>query len=222
MSTAAENQYPSVLLKGLVASIDYSDYNYENITLDGEYKQGGFTGKVTLDDTNGSVILNGTINTASRVPTFNFQASIDKFRPHALHLTPDYEDTEISVKVKADFTGGSIDEMNGEINIDSLSFAAPETQYFLDNLKISAIKRKPETADYQSNFLQGSIEGDYSYRTLPASVLNIMRRYIPALILPDKTHRDGEQFPFRHAHLQYGTALHRLSDSGKSIYPFHH
>lgn len=132
--------------------------------------------------------MNGTINTASRVPTFNFQASIDKFRPHALHLTPDYEDTEISVKVKADFTGGSIDEMNGEINIDSLSFAAPETQYFLDNLKISAIRESEnqKRLTIQSNFLQGSIEGDYSYRTLPASVLNIMRRYIPALILPDK------------------------------------
>lgn len=187
-SSHYENQYPSVLLKGLVASIDYSDYNYENITLDGEYKQGGFTGKVALDDTNGSVILNGTINTASRVPTFNFQASIDKFRPHALHLTPDYEDTEISVKVKADFTGGSIDEMNGEINVDSLLFAAPETQYFLDNLKISAIRESEDQKrlTIQSNFLQGSIEGDYSYRTLPASVLNIMRRYIPALILPDK------------------------------------
>ena len=187
-SSHYENQYPSVLLKGLVASIDYSDYNYENITLDGEYKQGGFTGKIALDDTNGSVILNGTINTASRVPTFNFQASIDKFRPHALHLTPNYEDTEISVKVKADFTGGSIDEMNGEINIDSLSFAAPETQYFLDNLKISAIRESEnqKRLTIQSNFLQGSIEGDYSYRTLPASVLNIMRRYIPALILPDK------------------------------------
>ena len=51
--------------------------------------------------------------------------------PYILHH---YEDTEISVKVKADFTGGSIDEMNGEINVDSLLFAAPETQYFLDNL----------------------------------------------------------------------------------------
>ena len=39
-SSHYEKQYPSVLLKGLVASIDYSDYNYENITLDGEYKQG--------------------------------------------------------------------------------------------------------------------------------------------------------------------------------------
>ena len=87
MSTAAITKTNTIrTAERAGCSIDYSDYNYENITLDGEYKQGGFTGKVTLDDTNGSVILNGTINTASRVPTFNFQASIDKFRPHALHL----------------------------------------------------------------------------------------------------------------------------------------
>lgn len=187
-SSHYENQYPTVILKGLVASMTYSDYTYENITLDGEYKQGGFTGKVALDDTNGSVMLNGSINTASQVPTFNFLANISKIRPHDLHLAPKYEDAEISVKVKADFTGGSIDEMNGEINIDSLQFTSPDKQYFMKNLKIAATR----TDEHQkrlaitSNFLQGSIEGDYSYRTLPTSVLNIMRRYIPALIQPDK------------------------------------
>lgn len=58
----------------------------------------------------------------------------------------------------------------------------------MDNLKISAIRESEDQKrlTIQSNFLQGRIEGDYSYRTLPASVLNIMRRYIPALILPDK------------------------------------
>ncbi len=40
----------TVELKGLIASIDYSRYRYENITLDGEYKRGGFNGKVALDD----------------------------------------------------------------------------------------------------------------------------------------------------------------------------
>lgn len=177
-----------------MASFDYSDYNYENITLDGEYKQGGFAGKLALDDENGSVILNGTINTASRVPTFNFLANISKIRPHDLHLTPKYEDTEISVKVKADFTGGSIDEMKGEINIDSLRFQAPDKHYFLENLKVTAIRKdeKQKRLTVTSNFLKGSIEGDYSYRTLPASVLNIMRRYIPALILPDKKMKETE------------------------------
>lgn len=183
-----EKQYPSIVMKGLIASIDYSDYNYENITLDGEYKQGGFNGKIALDDENGSVLLNGSINTASRVPTFNFHADIRNVRPHELHLTPKYEDTAVSIQLTADFTGGSIDEMNGEINIDSLQFTAPDRNYFLDNLKITATREDESHKQLKiaSNFLNASIEGDYSYRTLPASVLNIMRRYIPALILPDK------------------------------------
>lgn len=183
-----EQKYPSLILKGLVSSIDYSNYTYENINLDGEYKQGGFNGKVVLNDDNGSLVLNGNINAVSKVPTFNFSASINHFRPHKLGLTSKYEDTDISVRVTADFTGGSIDEMKGEINIDSLQFNSPDKQYFLDNFKIAATHE----SDHQkrlvitSNFLQGKIEGDYSYRTLPSSILNIMRRYIPALIQPEK------------------------------------
>ena len=189
-----DNQYPSIVMKGLIASIDYSDYNYENITLDGKYKQGGFNGKVALDDENGSILLNGNINTVSRIPTFNFHASIRNVRPHELHLTPKYEDTELSVQLTADFTGGSIDEMNGEINIDSLQFTAPDKEYFLDNLKIAASQRDSshKQLTVTSNFLNASIEGDYSYRTLPASVMNIMRKYIPALILPDKKPIESE------------------------------
>lgn len=189
-----ENQYPSITMKGLVASIDYSEYNYENITLDGEYKQGGFNGKVGLDDANGSIQLNGSINTVSRIPTFNFHADIRKMRPHELHLTPKYEGSEVSVQLTADFTGGSIDEMNGEINIDSLQFSAPGKSYFLNNLKIAATRRDESHKQLKvtSNFMNASIEGDYSYRTLPTSVLNIMRRYIPALILPDKKQIESE------------------------------
>lgn len=187
-------RYPSVTMKGLVASIDYSDYTYENITLDGEYKQGGFNGNVSFDDENGAIQLNGSINTAGKIPTFNFRADVDHFRPNTLHLTPKYKDTEISVKIKADFTGSSINDMNGEINIDSLQYTAPDQSFFMDNLRIAATQNdeRQKQLTINSNFLRGTIEGDYSYQTLPTSVLNIMRRYIPALILPDKKPRETE------------------------------
>jgi len=179
-------RYPAITMKGLVASIDYSDYTYEDITLDGEYKQGGFNGNVSLNDENGAIQLNGSINTAGKTPTFNFRAAIDHFRPNTLHLTPKYKDTELAVKIKADFTGSSINDMNGEINVDSLQYIAPEQNFFMDNLRIAATQgdERQKRLTISSNFLRGTIEGDYSYQTLPASVLNIMRRYIPALIQP--------------------------------------
>ena len=181
------DRLPVVELKGLIASVDYSRYRYENITLDGEYKQGGFNGKVALDDPNGPIYLNGDVNVSSRIPTFNFQAIINKLRPHDLNLTSKYPDTEFSLKLRANFTGGSVDEMIGEINVDSLEFMSPEKQYFMNNMNIRASKQNNENQlRLTSEFLTASVEGKFQYHTLPASILNIMRKYVPSLILPPK------------------------------------
>ena len=181
------DRLPVVEVKGLIASVDYSRYRYENITLDGEYKQGGFNGKVALDDPNGSIYLNGDVNVSSRIPTFNFQAIINKLRPHDLNLTSKYPDTEFSLKLRANFTGGSVDEMIGEINVDSLEFMSPEKQYFMNNMNIRASKQNNENQlRLTSEFLTASVEGKFQYHTLPASILNIMRKYVPSLILPPK------------------------------------
>lgn len=180
-------QLPSVELKGLVSSIEYSKYKYENIALDGEYKKGGFNGKVALDDPNGSIYLNGDVNVTSKTPTFNFLAVINKVRPHDLNLTSKYPEAEFSLKVKANFTGGSVGEMIGEINLDSLEFTAPGKEYFMKNMNIRATRQNDENQmKLTSEFLTANVEGKFQYHTLPASMLNIMRSYIPSLLLPSK------------------------------------
>ena len=213
------DRLPVVELKGLIASVDYSRYRYENITLDGEYKQGGFNGKVALDDPNGSIYLNGDVNVSSRIPTFNFQAIINKLRPHDLNLTSKYPDTEFSLKLRANFTGGSVDEMIGEINVDSLEFMSPEKQYFMNNMNIRASKQNNENQlRLTSEFLTASVEGKFQYHTLPASILNIMRKYVPSLILPPKkpieTHNNF-QFDI---HIYNTDILSTIFDSPLTVY----
>ena len=186
------NQYPTVVIKGLVKSIAYSDYIYKDITLDGSYRDGGFNGQIALNDPNASVTLTGSFNTTSPTPTFNFLAEVDRLCPYALHLTPKQENAEISVKIKADFSGGAIDEMDGEINIDSLQFVSTDRHYFMNNFRLEAIRKNDgyKRLDIHSPFLQGTVEGDYSYRTLPISLLNIARQYVPSLLpINDKLER---------------------------------
>lgn len=185
-------QYPQIILKGLISSINYSQYAYQNISLDGEYKHGGFDGKISLNDINGSINLNGTFNTAGQNPTFNFRAEIDHVRPYDLHLTSKYQNADFSARLKANFTGGSLEEMNGEINLDSLYFTQSNQQLFLENFKILAINEKDKqekSLTIQSNFLKGKLLGNYSYKTLPFSFLNIIQKYIPALIPTSKNER---------------------------------
>lgn len=188
VSSHQKQKYPYTIINGLIVYIDYSNYEYQNITLDGEYKDGGFDGKINLNDDNGNFSINGSFNLQSKTPTFNFIADILHVKPYELNLTSEkYKESDFSMKVKADFTGGSIDDMNGSIYIDSLQFLSPEKSFSMDRMSIlSTHTDTKKKLAVDSEFLNAYIEGDYSYRTLPIGITNMIRRYIPNFFPPAK------------------------------------
>ena len=71
---------PAVELKGLIASIDYSRYQDMKISHWTENtNKADLMERFRLDDPNGSIYLNGDVNVASKVPTFNFLAVVNKY-----------------------------------------------------------------------------------------------------------------------------------------------
>lgn len=194
-----QEKYPESYIKGIIHSLDYSNYRYENITLDGIYKDGGFNGQLALDDVNGQVRIDGIFNVTRSVPDFNLKASVRNFRPHELNLSDKYVDSDISLNLSADFTGQSIDDMNGRILLSDLVMNAPEDQgYALDSLVITAGRVSDgKELRVQSSFLNAIVHGDYSYTTLPASVLHTVQRYIPSLLtLSDRMSVPHNNFRF--------------------------
>ena len=179
-----KNKYPESYIKGVVSSFEYSRYRYENILLDGVYKDGGFNGKLALNDENGVVRIDGNFNTAREVPDFNLKAVVRGLRPHELHLSDRYENADISLNLTADFTGKSVDDMNGHIFLDSLQLNAPDGgDYFLDNLTVTAGRTAGgKELRINSSFMTATVRGDYSYHTLPASIVHTVQRYIPSLL----------------------------------------
>lgn len=177
------NEWPDIETKGIISSLEYSKYQYENIVLDGKYQKGGVIGKISLEDTNGQILLNGQFNISQKIPTFNFQAAINNFSPNKLHLTNKYKNGIFSMKLNADFTGNSIDNLIGEIDITDFNFQSPGKQYFFDRFQITAsAQQEKKTLVFNSNFFTGTIEGDYSYQTIPLSAIKIVERYIPSLL----------------------------------------
>ncbi len=180
-------------IKGNIASLTYQQYEYHNINLDGQYTPGGFDGKLSMNDENGDIEISGHVATQEKTPEYNLRASIRNFHPHELHLTDQYKDTDVALNLIADFRGHSIDDMQGQIRIDSVNVTAPtpEGSYFLKELCIEAGKVSSDDSrkrlSIRSPFMTGTIDGDYSYRTLPVSILKTVRKYIPSLIPENKT-----------------------------------
>ncbi|NDV59955.1 translocation/assembly module TamB domain-containing protein [Bacteroides sp. 519] len=197
-SNSSHNAYPNLALKGDIQSVEYSGYEYNNIVLDGEYKNGGFDGAFKLDDENGFVFINGHINMNEKIPVFNFYANIDHFRPHNLKITPNYQDSEIALKINANFTGGNIDEMIGSINVDSVSYTSPNNSYFIDNINVSANNyNNKNILTLHSEILDVKVEGKYSYLTLPNSIMTLVSQYLPSVFPPKKnTVKNKNDFNF--------------------------
>lgn len=190
--------HSKILVKGVIDSLSYSGYTYHNIVLDGEQQGAGYNGTIELNDDNAYVKMVGTLNLLARTPEFNFNADIEHFRPNPLHLTDNYQDSELSLNIKANFIGSSIDEMIGELNINDMRFNTPVRGYHLDNFKVAAVKQDngSKKLTFTSNFLQGNIEGDYSYRTLPNSLMAVIDRYVPSLFNYKSIRESENNFTF--------------------------
>ena len=186
--------HSKVLVKGVIDSLTYSGYTYHNIILDGEQSDKGYNGTFELNDANAYIKIVGAMNMLSPIPVFNFNADIAHFRPTPLHLSDNYADNEVSLNIKADFVGSSIDDMIGELNINDMKYVTPARAYLLDNFKVTAVKQDngSKQLSLTSNFLQGSIEGDYSYRTLPNSVMSVIDRYVPSLFKSRRIAKDSQ------------------------------
>ena len=176
--------YPESYIKGVISSLEYSGYRYENILLDGIYKDGGFNGKLDLNDDNAQIHIDGSFNMVQKVPAYNLMAEVRNFRPNKLNMTDKYIDSSISLTLNADFTGNSLDNIKGKISLDSLLLEAPEDNgAYLKNLTIRAGTFKGEKElRVESPFLNANIHGHFSYQTIPSSVLHIAQRYIPSLL----------------------------------------
>lgn len=187
-----QNDRPESYVKGVISSLEYNQYNYQNILLDGQYQPGGFQGKIALNDENGTIEVNGQFVTKQQTPDFNLRAIVRNLRPNNLNLTQKYQDTDISLNLTADFSGHSVDDMKGEINLDSLSVDAPDNErdYFLQNLNITAGNTDGEKEiRIHSPFMRGTVKGNYSYRSIWASIQRVIRQYLPS-ILPEKAQTD--------------------------------
>lgn len=208
-----ESKYPDCDVNGTISYIDFNGYKYKNIEVDGTFQNGGFNGSCELNDENIAMILDGQFNLAQAKPYFNLNVKLDKFNPYNLNLTKKYKGTNFSLSMYALFTGNSIDNMVGSINVDSVQMDSPDKHYMMNTMTIFA--DKTSTGEKQlkinSEFMKAAITGDYTYATIPASIINTVQKYIPSLLTLKKKGKTHNNFSFQ-AELYQSDFLNQFFD----------
>lgn len=161
---------------------EYEKYTYENILLSGGFRPKEFNGTIRIDDPNGKLHAEGLFNNNGEQSEFNFSATLEHFRPDKLHLTEKYDSPELSFQVNSNITGNHIDNFQGQITIDNLSFLTRTDTFLLNtaHIQASGISSERKLTVY-SDLLNGEVTGSCSFTHLLPSLVNLIRPYLPSL-----------------------------------------
>ncbi len=169
-------------IEGDIEQVEYKKYLYENIRLAGHFQPNGFNGYVQMDDPNGHVYAEGMIRNEGQHSIFNFMADVRQLRPDKLFLTDIYDSPELSFSLHADFTGNTIDNVEGTLRLDSLAFTTLPDSFYLQKMEITASGRDEERKlTIASDLLNGEIDGAYSFSTIYPSLFRTLDLYLPSV-----------------------------------------
>jgi|GEM_PF-3543801 len=153
-------------LNGKINRLELNGYAYENIDVDGTFKQEKFDGNFTISDPNIDLAFKGKADFSKEIPDLNFNADVIALNLKKLNLT----EKEIIIKgaFDADLTGEKIDDFVGDIKVvDGVLNMEGET-YEFDTLAInSSINNGQRKLSINSEIATGYIEGDFTPSELP-------------------------------------------------------
>ncbi|MCB9012930.1 MAG: translocation/assembly module TamB [Bacteroidales bacterium] len=187
-------------MDGVIDSLEFNQYNYKNINIAGTLTDKVFDGSFNITDPNIKMDFLGKVNFSSESPEFAFTADVSRARPYYLHLDNSDPSYFASFLLKTNFTGKSINELNGEIKIINSLFQKQEHQVQMYNFSLQAAN-SPDS-NYvliNSDVIDAEIKGKYQFSKLPDSFKSLAAYYLPSLESEEKKaseESDGNSFVF--------------------------
>ncbi|MDP4215444.1 MAG: translocation/assembly module TamB domain-containing protein [Bacteroidota bacterium] len=182
-------------LDGTIHNLDFNDYTYRDIRINGTIAQKKFNGQLVSADSNLDARLNGLIDLSQAQPRFDFDAEVTRADLEKLHFVN--KRVRFNGKFRFNFTGDNIDNFLGTARIYDASVFKNGQRISFDSLTLeSSIIDNNKTITVVSNEFDGAIVGEFSIKDLPASFQTFLNKYYPSYIKPARTAPSNQNFSF--------------------------
>lgn len=159
-------------LDGQIDEITLKGYTYRNVIIDGSLKNKFFEGNALIDDENLKVKFNGLVDARNEIPVYDFTADLGNINLKALNIIA--QDYSLSGYLKSNFTASTIDDVLGELEIDSFNIAYAGKNYKLNQLLLKSIDKGYEKQlELKADNLDLKIAGQYQISQLPKAIRHI-------------------------------------------------
>jgi hypothetical protein len=182
--------------KGQISRLDYANYPYQNISINGDFKNKIFRGNASIDDPNIKISrLNGELSLSGKELAFNADAHLEYINFKNLGFSKDL--LTLSGLFSLNFTGNTIDNFLGTASVYNANLQHDSVRMSFDSLLLkSYIVDGRKSLSVQSNELEASINGAFKILELPDAFSVFLSKYYPSYIKLPKNWVSDQDFNF--------------------------
>ncbi len=180
------------VIKGDVYAIKYNEYNYQNIIVNGEYKQSVFNGRLLANDTNLKLDFNGLADLSTNINAFDFSANVEYADLKKLNI---YSRDSLSLfkgNVQMKIKGTTVDDAVGNITFKKTNYKNEIDDYYFEDFDVtSSFNGKEHIIKVNSpDIIKGTMRGEFLFKDVANlfenSIMSIYTSQSPNTIETDQ------------------------------------
>jgi hypothetical protein len=178
----------NTLVKGDIYGLNYNDYYYSNIAINGTVKNRVFNGALGTKDENLDFAFNGLVDFSKVENNYDFTATVNYANLNALNFIKKDSLSTFKGLVKMNMKGNSFDDAYGEITFQNTLYTNQnDAYYFKDFAIVSSFENEERTLHVDSpDIIEGTMKGQFKIndvaKLVENSLGNIYTNYNPYLI----------------------------------------
>jgi hypothetical protein len=167
-------------LDARIGAVDFNGYNYKNVAVNGTFAKKVADAKITIDDKNVKLNLQGSVDLNPELPVYDLNASINNAQLRTLKLLKDT--ITFTTQLTTNFSGTNLRNITGNIALRQARIIDPRNNYVVDSVVFTANGTGNQRAiNLKSDIADAYIKGSYDLETLPSYFKTIIKKYIPSL-----------------------------------------
>jgi hypothetical protein len=177
-------------LIGKISEFEFKKYNYQDILVNGRYRNNLFDGDFSVNDENLKMRFKGLADIASEVHQFDFNADISYVDLRVTNLYTRDSISELKGMIDLDLKGNSLNDIVGIANFKGIEYTNHRKKYpFKQFLVLSTLKDSIKQIRIDSeDIIKGELKGNFTFEDLLPLAQNafgsIYTNYSPHKVAP--------------------------------------
>ncbi len=168
-------------LTGTINAVEFNNYSYQNIAIEGKIAKQIFKGKLNVKDENIDFDFIGDVDFTGKLPKLDFITTLNKADLVALQFLKSDKRTDLSTQLIINVTGNNIDNLIGQINFDNTIYKENDSIYKLSVFDLTLGEDAGiKSIKLYSDFVDAKIKGQFKVLDLQGSVLKVLSKYVPS------------------------------------------